>query len=140
MHWVSELPAVYMYLIIDPSSPEVVRFSLVDTGFRTAKEYTADHAGFLGALDNFFEKRQVTRDQVAGIAVVVGAGTFTRTRLAVTLANIWSFAYHIPVRTITFLQSADAEVVLKKFIEPTNSKYITAIYSGEPNIGKKYVA
>ena len=53
MHWVSELPAVYMYLIIDPSSPEVVRFSLVDTGFRTAKEYTADHAGFLGALDNF---------------------------------------------------------------------------------------
>lgn len=127
----------YMYLVIDPSSSEVVRFSLVDSGFRTAKEYTTDHTGFLGALENFFERRQATREQVTGVAVVVGAGTFTRTRLAVTLANVWSFAYHIPVCAITFLESADAEVIIKKFAEPTDSTYITATYSGEPNIGKK---
>ncbi len=126
-----------MYLVIDPSSPEVVRFSLFDIGLRTAKEYTTDHTGFLGALENFFEKRQVVKEQVTGVAVVVGVGTFTRTRLAVTLANIWSFAYHIPVRAITFLESADAEVVMRKFDEPVDSTYITATYSAEPNIGKK---
>ncbi len=126
-----------MYLVIDPSSPEVVRFSLFDIGLRTAKEYTPDHTGVLGALENFFEKRQVVKEQVTGVAVVVGVGTFTRTRLAVTLANIWSFAYHIPVRAITFLESADAEVVMRKFDEPVDSTYITATYSAEPNIGKK---
>lgn len=69
-----------------------------------------------------------------GIGVVMGAGSFTSTRAAVTIANTLAYALHIPVVALPANWStAELTTKLKK-VKP--GQYVSATYSGEANVGK----
>lgn len=53
-------------------------------------------ATVLSLLDTFFLNKNIARTDVSGIAVVVGVGSFTTVRLAVTLANTLAFTWGVP--------------------------------------------
>lgn len=72
---------------------------------------------------------------IDGIMVVVGSGSFTSTRIAVVVANTFAYARQIPLLAIAEDQIANAQDLIPELMKQTPGHYISATYSGEPNIG-----
>lgn len=89
----------------------------------------------LVAIDTFLQKQDTALANIEGIAVIVGEGSFTSTRIAVTVANTVAYARHIPVVAVTKEQSKDIPELMALFETTSAGTYISATYSGEPNIG-----
>ena len=85
-------------------------------------------------IDKMLKKRKKKISDLLGVAVVVGLGRFTATRIAVTVANTLSFALRIPV---TAVNSADIERAEKLLRGKRAGVYVSAKYSGEARIGQK---
>ena len=69
-----------------------------------------------------------------GIGVVMGAGSFTSTRAAVTIANTLAYALRIPV--VALPANWTTPELLTKLKKAKPGQYVSATYSGEANIGK----
>ncbi|MEK7084889.1 MAG: hypothetical protein AAB932_06655, partial [Patescibacteria group bacterium] len=86
-----------MYLLLDPSNKETFHIVLFDEQNVFSYEESGEHRDLLSAIDQVLSRHGITNDAVKGIAVVVGAGTFTRTRVATTIANVFGYARRIPL-------------------------------------------
>ena len=87
-------------------------------------------------LEKLLSGRKISLKDIKYLGVVVGAGRFTATRLAVTFANTLSFALKIPVFGLTenfYHDSAGS--LLKKAQTAKVGQYVIASYSGEPRMG-----
>ncbi len=76
---------------------------------------------------------------LAGIMVVVGAGSFTSTRLACVVANTFAYVLQIPLLAIKKDEINKIQKLIPKLLKQKKGHYISATYSGEANIGKKEV-
>lgn len=83
-------------------------------------------------LENFLFKNKKNFKDITGIAVVVGKGRFTATRIAVTIVNTLGYALKIPVVSVI---SSDTELAEKAFKKAKPGVFISAKYSGEAHIG-----
>jgi tRNA A37 threonylcarbamoyladenosine modification protein TsaB len=120
-----------MFILIDNSLDGKIEIhAKLDTKVIQHSFMSAEHS-VVSAIKHFLSKAGIGLLQLKGIAVVVGKGKFTSTRIATTVANVLSYVFKIPV--------IEAENTLdgwwNKFAGMEHGKYISAKYSGEPRIG-----
>ncbi len=127
-----------MYLLIDPSEKDTIKIVGFTENRIETEMYPAANREILASVDSFLSTRGLDKKDVQGIAVVVGAGGFTSTRIATTVANVWHFVYKIQVFGVSREESLAPQALIVRFKNPrATGTYILAQYSGEPNIGTK---
>ncbi len=126
-----------MYLCIDLSEKDTIHLSFFTTDTLEHKSYPGRNRELLACIDTALGEQGLNKDAIAGIMVVVGAGSFTNTRVAVTVANTWGYAQQIPLLAIQYEEKQNVQVLIQKLREQPVGQYISATYSGEPNIGPK---
>lgn len=124
-----------MHLIIDNSSQEKILFFISKKNAWEKHEYPAGNDGaLLRSLESLLAEQRLTPSDLSGIAVRVGEGSFTATRIAVTAANTLAYSLKIPVIAV---KTVDLEEVASLLKNTPVGQYATALYSAEPRIGKK---
>lgn len=124
-----------MFVLFDLSSKDLIRVVLFDeTGLHEKKE-EARNKELLAVFDSFLVEKKLSKKDVQGIMVVVGSGGFTSTRLAVTVANTFGYALHIPLLAISEAEAADPQALLTRLLAQPPGQLISPTYSGEANIG-----
>lgn len=124
-----------MYVAIDTSERDHIFFLLFDEKSKKEKKVEAKNRDILKELDLFLTEEGLNKKDVQGFAVVVGEGSFTSTRLAVTVANTFAFTGEIPVATISKDELEDVAGLTKTIQSRPKGEYISASYSAEPHIG-----
>lgn len=122
-----------MYLYINTSEREYFYFCLFDESI-IAEKKESNIIDVLGAIQSFLKEQNKNMKDIQGIAVVVGKGTFSSTRSAVSVANAWTFAEKIPVVTVHDERGKDFTEIKKQLQTKKPGDPVTAEYSGEPNI------
>ena len=125
-----------MHLLVDPSRKDEIRLVLFDAEQAVEKVVAGKNNETLAAIDAFLSERGVASGDVAGIAVVVGVGGFTSTRVATTIANAFGYVHQTPLLAVTAEQGEHPCALAPVFSSSAGKGYISAVYSGEPNIGK----
>jgi tRNA A37 threonylcarbamoyladenosine modification protein TsaB len=121
-----------MYLILDPSSADKVGLYFWHQGSWNYYEQADERSGaYLRVLVGFLNTHHLQLADIEGCAVVVGKGRFTSTRVAVTLANILSFAKGIQVCALTEIPP---RLPPERLFTRAQSSYVLPVYSGEPRI------
>lgn len=92
------------------------------------------HTQALAVIADSLQQWGARPDQVEGIAVVVGVGSFTATRVAVTIANAWAYVHRIPVVGVSAAMISSAAEIQAR--GGSSGNYLSATYSGLPAIGK----
>jgi len=122
-----------MYLAIDNSDLEKV-ILYYNNGNLRQKHFAPRGAGSLLEIINKF-LQEGGQTKLEGLAVVLGKGRFTATRVATTTANTLGFAWQIPV--IGVAAETPWEEVVKLIKETPVGRYIVPAYSGAARIGVK---
>jgi len=125
-----------MYLCIDPAVRDCIRITVHFSQHFETHEYHGRNREILHALLSILEVYNLTMRDVSGIVVIIGEGGFSSTRVACVVANTLSFALGVRVMSIRreeYMLHRDHMDTL--FIPITLGDYISAEYSGEPNIG-----
>lgn len=68
----------------------------------------------LKVLDGFLCENNIVADQISGISVVSGPGSFTANRVAITIANVLHFTKSIPLFVLENPDNLQPEQLLKK--------------------------
>lgn len=124
-----------MYLVIDNSvDNQVLFYAYLNTKW-VQGVIALDGKSLLSALKVFCESVGQQLRQIKGVAVVVGVGRFTSTRVATTTANALALSLSIPVLAIDKF----SEDLNKQLAMTTRGVYISARYSAPANIGTKKV-
>ncbi len=123
-----------MYLCID--STERNNHHLILVGENIHKEYISTEPVLLQAIEDFLSAEKISKNLIQGIGVVVGSGSFSCVRMAVTLANAWHYALNIRACS---LEKKDVENIDRLLFtlesRLQNNSYILPTYSAPPNIG-----
>lgn len=120
-----------MYLLIDNSSNDKVTFHYCLDIDWVQCEFDRNEQNLLAMVDKLLSDEAKKLSDLRGLAVVVGKGKFTATRIAVTIANTLSYALQIPVLAVDgwYLN-------LKKDIQASPvGQYVSAQYSAPANVG-----
>ncbi|MFH1286147.1 MAG: hypothetical protein ABII02_00095 [Candidatus Magasanikbacteria bacterium] len=125
-----------MYLLIDTSQKEAIHLALFDKNEIFVASVRAQNRELLESIDSFFVSKDFEKEHLKGIVVVVGEGGFTSTRIAVTVANTFGYALQISLLAISKEQSLDPQALIEQTQSQPVGQYISASYSGEPNITK----
>jgi tRNA A37 threonylcarbamoyladenosine modification protein TsaB len=124
-----------MYIAIDLSSKDSIHVMLFNEESTVSVSEKGRNRETLACVEQLLKQESVVPDDIHGIAVVIGVGSFTSTRIATTIANSWTFVKHIPICAITPDQMNDHALLAKKMASKKNESYISATYSGQPHIG-----
>jgi len=122
-----------MYLLIDNSDNDKTILHFYVNNIWSQRELVNDTGGLLINLMNFLKEEKKQLSDLHGLAVVVGRGRFTATRVAVTLVNTLAYALKIPVLAVDAWHQNLAE----DFQSAVIGKYVSALYSAPANIGGK---
>lgn len=122
-----------MYLLIDNSEDEKISLHYcLNTKWVQAVFEIKKVKNLLNAIDKLFKKIGIKPRDLRGVAVVVGKGRFTSTRVATTVANMFGYTLDIPVVAVERVNN------LKSIFSGAKiGQYVSAKYSAEANIGKK---
>jgi len=124
------------YLLIDMSEKSDIHLVLFDEEKKVEKNFEGQNRELLLCIDNFFIENNVVKENIKGIMVVVGVGTFTSTRIACVVANSFAFVLQIPLLAIGTDDIVKVQDLIPSLLKQPKGQYISATYSGEPNIGK----
>ncbi len=120
-----------MFIIFDPGEHGV--FYVSDGAVWERMQHELDRAGeLLEVFVRLLNSRMRSLSDVSGLGVISGRGTFTATRVSITLVNTLAFAHNIPV--IAFSNLPDPTLVSALFAAHKTHLYIQAQYSAEPRI------
>lgn len=126
-----------MYLLFDLSVKDTIYLMLFNSNFIEHKKYSGMNRELLSSVDDFLSLQNVEKQDIEGIMVVVGAGSFTSTRIACVVANTFSFVMQIPLLAIGEDKIDGVQDLIPELKKQPKGQYISATYSGEPNLGKK---
>jgi tRNA A37 threonylcarbamoyladenosine modification protein TsaB len=124
-----------MYIAIDTAENERIVFHFFSGKAWNDFVYPYDSEdALLAGLTKLLKDQRSQLSDITGLAVRVGQGRFTATRVAVTMANTLAFALHIPVIAYTDASLGEVEKMLQQTPAGT---YAHAQYSAPPSVGKK---
>jgi len=123
-----------MLLFIDTSDLQSIVFAIVPTDdgrilLHSQSIAYNENDKTLSLLDTFLKKHRVKLDAITKIVVCSGPGSFTGTRVGVTIAQGIGFARNIPVVAIP---KAKVPTVLKKLATLKAGKTLTVQYNRSP--------
>lgn len=124
-----------MYLLIDLSTKDSIHLALFDEHSIIHTKAIGRNRELLALINNFFIEQKFTKERLKGVAVVVGTGSFTSTRIAAVVANTFGYVERIPVLAIQLEDMAHLSSIIPSFSCQPVSQYISPTYSGQPNIG-----
>ncbi len=125
-----------MYLFLDNTEPAELVFFVSKDGesFHEYRKSAKDGGSLPLALEEILVSEKMALADLRGIAVRVGVGRFTATRIAVVFANTLGYALRIPVSAV---HDQDPKSAFKILLAAPVDKYIMAEYSAEPRLGNK---
>lgn len=125
-----------MILLLD-TSKAVCRLTLVDGGQKFNTEWLAERL-LAKSLLSFLQEQLVshgkTWDDITGLGIFTGPGSFTGLRIGVTVFNTIASSQHVPIvgsNGKTWQRKA-----LKKLAEGSNDKIVLPFYGRTANITK----
>lgn len=93
---------------------------------------------FLFNLSNFLNNLQFSFEKIKKIVVVVGPGSFTSTRMIVTIANALSFSRSLPIIGVKNSDRKNGEELISLFGQDWSSEeaknFTCPFYDRPPNI------
>ncbi|HBR80271.1 MAG: hypothetical protein UX09_C0030G0009 [Candidatus Uhrbacteria bacterium GW2011_GWE2_45_35] len=96
---------------------------------------------YLATVSEFLDEQKISADDLTKIIVVSGPGSFTASRLTVTIANSLSFAKNLPIIGIENPDRQNGEALIKKkaqaWIDLSPNKFVSPVYDRPPNITVK---
>ncbi|MBI2437116.1 MAG: hypothetical protein HYV41_05285 [Candidatus Magasanikbacteria bacterium] len=129
-----------MYLLIDMSEFDQVHLALFDEQGRTDKIFESRNRELLFCIDEFIKSKVhkvKSLTDLKGIMVVVGSGSFTSERIGCVVANTFGYVRRIPLLAISVDDVDRVQELIPKLLKQPKGQFISATYSGEPNIGRK---
>lgn len=124
-----------MFLLIDPSVKDQISLAFFDSNAAQKKIYHVMNREVLACIDDFLSEVKKLPKDIQGIMVVLGEGGFSSTRIAVTVANTFAYAFQIPLLGITKEQAENPQAAIGLLLQQVPGNYLLPEYSGEPNIG-----
>jgi tRNA threonylcarbamoyladenosine biosynthesis protein TsaB len=125
-----------MILLLDTSTP-TCKLLLVDGDWRQEKEWEAGRTlakGLLGFLEQELTGAGKTWQDLTGIGVFQGPGSFTGLRIGMTVLNTMADALAIPIVATTGKDWQEEAV--SKLRAGENDRLALPLYGGEANITK----
>ena len=123
-----------MFLLLDPSAKDLIQLALFDEKVTKWYERAGRNRELLEAVDSFLTQEGFSKSSLKGIMVVVGAGSFTSTRIAAVIANVFGYVHGMQLLAVTKEQASDPQALIPALLREPARQYISATYSGEPNI------
>lgn len=124
-----------MFLLIDLSEKKSIRLILFGEMREEHVCVERSHRKLLSTIDEALQSHGLDSRSISGIAVVTGSGSFTSTRLAITVANTFAYALRIPVVGVAAANAKDLPETQEMLRKKKVGQYVVAHYSGEPHIG-----
>jgi|GEM_PF-1509034 tRNA A37 threonylcarbamoyladenosine modification protein TsaB len=123
-----------MYLFIDSSGDDSLRLATSANGIKWQESILpcANAGAVLPLIEKTLISTGKTVADLAGVAVLVGKGRFTATRVAVTIVNTLGYALAIPVISLTEFFLTDLKA---QFASAVVGQYVHASYSAPARIG-----
>lgn len=127
-----------MILVIRTDKPESELYlyntkgEFVDKFIWTADRKLADE--LLRNIEALLKKNKLAVDDISGIVVFTGEGSFTGLRIGTTVANTLAYSLGIPITESTHEEWI--KTGLKKLSNSIPGDYVLPKYSSEPNITK----
>ena len=125
------------YLLFDLSAKDVIHLALFNAERMVHTNVPGRNRELLNVLDNFLTEQKYKKTDVQGIMVVVGAGGFTNTRIATVAANTFAYVNQLPLLAIHSDQVEHVQSLIPELLNQSAGHYISATYSGAPNITVK---
>lgn len=123
-----------MRLAIDASEEPYIIFHYFHSGqWGTEKFEDQGEGALLRSLLALLERQKFSLADIKGLAVRVGKGKFTSTRVAVTVANTLAFTNQLPIIPYHEFNEVALENAWREAVPGT---YISAEYSAAPRIGQ----
>lgn len=124
-----------MYLILDPSEEQQTRlvWSVDGQLWQETVWSTTRSRNVLVGLEQFLNEKSCLLSAIKGVAVVVGKGRFTATRVAVIIANILRFSLQIPAISLEEIPENMGDI--HAVFDSDSVSYIHPRYSGMPHLG-----
>lgn len=124
-----------MYLYIDPSIQNSIRFILFHHDQEKEFIFEGKNRELLIYIVQVLDQEKVALSDIDGVAVLVGSGGFSSTRIASVIANTLAFGLKIPVVGVLESDKPSLQTILALFTSKKHEGYLSPTYSGEPNIG-----
>ena len=124
-----------MYLLLDLSDKARIHLALFDEYRIVHKETGGRNRELLGVIHDFLTEEGLNKKDVHGIMAVLGAGSFTNTRITAVVANAWAYAYGIPLLPIRVSDISRVQGLITNLVHQPRGQYMSPAYSAEPNIG-----
>ena len=121
-----------MFLLINTSEKDKINLALFDDKTVEHRIYSGRNRELLACIHDLLKD-----ERPHGIMVVVGAGSFTSTRVACVVANTFGYVLKVPPLAISKEQAKDPQKLISELLKQPRGQYISATYSGEANIGKR---
>lgn len=125
-----------MFLLINTSERDKIHLALFDEDKKFEKVFEGQNRELLASIDVFLKQKNIEKKNLKGIMVVVGSGSFTSTRIAAVVANSFGYVLQIPLLSITKDEIKDIQGLILKLRKQKPGIFISAQYSGKPNITK----
>lgn len=90
--------------------------------------------GILRKLEEFLDKNSISWDEIKGVIVYRGPGSFTGLRIGITVANTVAYSKKIPIVGEMDEEWIDSGCL--RLNEGKNDKQVIPEYGSEPNITK----
>jgi len=119
------------------SERDVIHLALFDKKVIEHKKYSSQNRELLGCIDKLVKNKKYKIESIQGIMVVVGVGGFTSTRIACVVANSFAYILQIPVLAVKLDEVDNIQELIPELLKQKPGNFISATYSGEPNLGKK---
>jgi tRNA threonylcarbamoyladenosine biosynthesis protein TsaB len=123
-----------MILLLDTSTPEC-RLTLVDGDWRHETKWEANRElakGLLAFIQSQLAGQQKSWNDLTGVGVFKGPGSFTGLRIGVTVLNTVAYAQNIPIVGETGEDWQKRAV--QRLLNEESDKIVLPEYGGEANI------
>lgn len=122
-----------MYALIDFTKDNQIKFGCTDrAGALVVSAGDFLSAGLLSGLVDFLAEQGYRLTDCRGLAVRLGVGRFTASRVAVTVANALGYSLKIPLAGLPPEATVDLTAL---FQNASPSPYLIPEYSGSAHIG-----
>ncbi len=124
-----------MIITVDVANREEIQLGLLDLQGSARATATCDSSKkLLPSIHALLSDSHADSAQVKGMVIFGNKGSFTDTRIAITIANSWHVVRNIPVLEMPKDQwDKDVQAGITQLLAHTG--YIHAQYSGAPRIG-----